>query len=204
MKRYISDCHFSHKNIIAYDNRPFSTVEEMNRGMIALWNETVQKSDEVYVIGDFCWSQNYDDWVDLLLKLNGHIFIIKGNHDRSEILKRLVKNGFIDGWSQQEIIKDGNTKVIMNHSPMPFFINEHQSNWVHLYGHVHISFDWMMTLNFQRQISELYQTKIRMYNVGCMIPYMHYIPRTLEEIEKGFENMDLNQQNFSQNHAWSK
>ena len=202
--RYIADCHFGHRNIISYDNRPFKTVADMDNIMVLAWNSVVQKEDITYVVGDFCWSQTYEDWVELLMRLHGQVFIVKGNHDRSQILKELDKKGHIAGWSQQEIVKDGGKRVILNHSPMPFFINEHQSNWVHLYGHVHISYDWNMMLNMQRQIEELYQKKIRMYNVGCMIPYIKYVPRTLDEIESGFDKMDLLQLKFSENHSWTK
>ena len=83
--RYISDAHFSHKNIISYDNRPFSSTDEMNRAMVALWNEIVADGDLTYVLGDFCWSQTYEDWVEILRQLKGQIFVIKGNHDRTEI-----------------------------------------------------------------------------------------------------------------------
>lgn len=188
--RYIADLHFGHKNIISYDNRPFSSVEEMNEVMIELWNETVKKCDLTYVIGDFCWSQTYEDWEEIINRLHGQIFIIKGNHDRSDILKKLHKNGFIAGWSHQEIVNDDKNKVVLNHSPMPFFINQHRDGWAHLYGHVHISFDWNMVLNMQRQISELYQKEIRMYNAGAMMPYVNYVPRTLAEIEAGFKKCD--------------
>ena len=32
-----------------------------------------------------------------------------------------------------------------------------------------------------------YSGKLRAYNVGCMMPYMNYTPRTLEEILVGVE-----------------
>ena len=41
--RFISDLHFSHKNIIRYDDRPFNDTDEMDRAMVELWNETVGK-----------------------------------------------------------------------------------------------------------------------------------------------------------------
>lgn len=55
MNFYIADMHFGHKNVIRYDNRPFDSIEEMDKAMITLWNETVGDNDVVYILGDFSW-----------------------------------------------------------------------------------------------------------------------------------------------------
>ena len=34
MNFYISDLHFGHYNVLKYDNRPFSSIEEMDKKMI--------------------------------------------------------------------------------------------------------------------------------------------------------------------------
>lgn len=34
MNLYISDLHFGHENIIAFDNRPFQNAQEMNEALI--------------------------------------------------------------------------------------------------------------------------------------------------------------------------
>ncbi len=39
-----------------------------------------------------------------------------------------------------------------------------------------------MMQRVQYEMRELYGKPSRMYNVGCMLPYMDYTPRTLEEI----------------------
>ena len=52
---YISDLHFGHKNILHYDNRPFSTVKEMEDALIENWTMHVESCDTVYILGDFCW-----------------------------------------------------------------------------------------------------------------------------------------------------
>ena len=54
-----------------------------------------------------------------------------------------------------------------------------------LYGHVHNSFEWNMMENVKKQMTELYDKKCEMYNVGAMMSYINYQPRTLEEIVKG-------------------
>lgn len=194
--RYISDLHFGHKNILRYDNRPWQDTATMEREMIELWNKTVSYDDDVYILGDVVWSNKYEEWVRILSQLNGKKFIVKGNHDKTEILNKLLHEeifaedlppkNLIEGWSHQEIVQDPGTKgvryVVLNHSPMPFFVNMHHDNTYHLYGHVHISWDAQCIKHIRKQIEDLYLHESRMYNVGCMIRGMDYAPRTLDEI----------------------
>ena len=39
-----------------FDNRPFSTIEEMNLEIVKRWNRAVSEQDHVYVLGDFIWN----------------------------------------------------------------------------------------------------------------------------------------------------
>ena len=65
IKYYISDLHFSHKRVIEYDNRSFSSVEDMNNALINNWNKVVSKNDTVYVLGDFIWCKE-QEWPCIL------------------------------------------------------------------------------------------------------------------------------------------
>jgi calcineurin-like phosphoesterase family protein len=78
--RYIADLHFDHTEIIAYDNRPFDTVEEMNETLIRNWNSVVGPEDLTYILGDFC-AEGADRWRQHLTRLNGRKRLILGNHD---------------------------------------------------------------------------------------------------------------------------
>ena len=77
MNFYIADMHFGHKNVIRYDNRPFDSIEEMDKAMITLWNETVGDSDVVYILGDFSWYKE-EKTAFILGCLKGHKVLIKG------------------------------------------------------------------------------------------------------------------------------
>lgn len=52
---FTSDLHFGHRNVIRFDNRPFSSVEEMDAALIERWNQKVSNEDAVYVLGDLSW-----------------------------------------------------------------------------------------------------------------------------------------------------
>jgi len=57
MNRWIiADTHFGHKNVIKYCNRPYSSVEEMDKILITNWNKEVAPDDIVYHLGDFALS----------------------------------------------------------------------------------------------------------------------------------------------------
>jgi calcineurin-like phosphoesterase family protein len=67
-----ADLHLNHCNIIKYCNRPFKTVEEMNKTLINNWNSKVTKEDVVFHLGDFC----FGPYKEFERKLNGKIVYI--------------------------------------------------------------------------------------------------------------------------------
>lgn len=174
---YIADWHYGHANMIAYDNRPFKTVEEMNEALVKRWNDAVHKGDTVYIIGDMFWCSPMAA-IPILQSLHGQKVLIKGNHDRvkdTRVQREFVK---IDEYME---IDDGDRKIVLCHYPIPCFKN-HFYGWYHLYGHVHSSYEWHMMEHDKLLINELYEKPCRMFNVGAMMPYMDYTPRTLDEI----------------------
>jgi len=95
MKYFISDLHFDHKNILKYNaefRSQWNTIEEMNEGLIKLWNETVSPQDEVYFLGDLTFKMKAQNYINILSRLNGKVHWIFGNHDnRSEKLLNELK-----------------------------------------------------------------------------------------------------------------
>lgn len=186
-KFYISDTHFGHENIVRYDAangaRCFSSIQEHDELIINNWNRVVTKQDEVYILGDFSWLYARET-EEIIKRLNGAKFLIKGNHDR------WVKDGackrLFQGIYDYKMIQDEDKNVVLSHYPILFYQNQHR-NSIHLYGHVHCTVEEDL---FQQVVSNIKkQTDIPMncYNVGCMMSYMDYTPRTLEEIIKASE-----------------
>ena len=51
-----------------------------------------------------------------------------------------------------------------------------------------------MIQNYRRQLKDLYDRDFNMLNVGAMMPYIQYVPRTFEEIATmgtGIEELNL-------------
>lgn len=175
---YIADWHYNHANILAYDNRPFKSVEEMNQELVARWNMMVSQSDTVYILGDMFWcSENAA--LPILDSLKGKKILIKGNHDRCKDPSFKLRFEHIADYLE---IMDGDKHVVLCHYPIPCFKN-HFHGWYHLYGHVHNSFEWNMMEHDKMLMRELYEHPCNMFNVGAMMPWMDYTPRTLAEIE---------------------
>ena len=90
---YISDWHYGHANVIAFDNRPFKSLLEMDEALVDRWNAVVSPGDIVYVLGDMFWCKAQDA-IPILRSLKGQKFLIKGNHDRcndNKFLREFVK-----------------------------------------------------------------------------------------------------------------
>ena len=174
---YIADTHFGHANVMKYDNRPWFTVSDMDRAIIKNWNSVVTNEDTVYILGDISWYKA-EKTIEILDKLNGQKVLVKGNHDK--LNDNRLRARFLQIADYLEI-KDNGRDVVLCHYPIPCFKN-HFYGWYHLYGHVHNSFESRMIEHFEREMTELYVKQCNMCNVGCMMPWMGYTPRTLDEI----------------------
>jgi len=179
---FIADLHLGHKNILSYDNRPFKTIEEHDNTIINNWNKTVTPDDDIYILGDISW-HNIDDTIKIFQSLHGKKHLIIGNHDKSQLKNKSIRDLFVEIKDYKEIILPDNKIIVLSHYPIPCF-NKHYYGSYHLYRHVHNSFEENMMQHIRFEMEELYTTPCNMYNVGAMISYMNYIPRTLEEIIK--------------------
>lgn len=181
-KYYIADMHFGHKNILSFDHRPWFDISSMQDDMIKLWNDKIHRFDEVYILGDFCWG-TADEWRNILPKLQGKKFLIKGNHDLKQVPSD-IQNMFVEISTYKEV-RDGKFHVIMSHYPAIAYKHDTDPSCVMLYGHVHktVEFEALKrAVESYKEFSEknMFQYQGRLYNCWC--GFYDYAPATLEEI----------------------
>lgn len=136
---FTSDTHANHFNIIASCKRPFKDEKEMNETLINNWNSVVDEDSLVFHLGDFAWG-GYNKWKDFRDKLNGHIVLIKGNHDEKNLTTTGEKELF-DFVTYQMKIKIENRAVYLNHYPFLCYAGiyrEPQDQVWALHGHIHL------------------------------------------------------------------
>ena len=180
MVLFTGDNHLGHENSIPLCDRPFSTIEQMNSELICSWNERVTGNDTVYILGDMFFRCNYAE--DILKQLHGKKNLIVGNHDKKLLKSPEVRALFMEIAHYVEIDCESK-QLVLSHYPIVSF-NGHFYNGIHLYGHVHNSFEWEYVERCKQIMIKELGKPCRMFNVGAMMKYMNYTPRTLNEILK--------------------
>ena len=193
MNYYISDIHFFSKNQTAeglnFDNRPFKNVDEMHEVILNNWNSRVTNGDTVYILGDISNRGKNEDLIALVAKLKGKKVLIIGNHEdiRDYRYKQLF-HAIYDYLEITDYVDKQPYKLVLCHYPILMWNGQHNGT-ILLYGHLHDSIE---EAYFKKCLSEMnggefairrpHEKEIVAINVGCMMPYMDYTPRTLEEI----------------------
>ena len=168
MNYYIADTHFGHDNIRRLSNRPFNTIEEMDKTIIDNWNRRVTDNDDVYILGDFSYKS--EDPILYLRQLRGRKHLIVGNHD-GKLLKNPACKDYLVEIADMKMVNDNGTQIVCCHYPLVEW-NGYYRNVLHFYGHIHNNFD-----NETNQ----YISKVKnAYNVG--IDIIGFMPGTLKEI----------------------
>ena len=138
---FTADTHFDDPYSLQYFNRPFQSVDEMNRVMVEKWNSVVTENDMVYHLGDFTLDDitHFTKWVN---QLNGNLKILPGSHDQPwlkdfeahekvQVIAPLISLEF------PELTVGASAQVIvLCHYSMQVWDRSNQGAW-HLFGHSH-------------------------------------------------------------------
>lgn len=149
---FTSDTHYSHRNIIEYCNRPFSSTYEMDEELIKRYNEVVGPNDVVWHLGDF--SMRFDPMLEVVPRLNGTKILVAGNHDtchpnfKFNRFKRPVDDYLKAGWDAV-FIEDVRTEIVLpDGRSVPLILSHYprvtDKGFV-FHGHVHT--DWKIKGN---------------------------------------------------------
>ena len=167
---FTSDLHFGHENIIKFCNRPYDSVEAMNKALIKNWNVTVQYDDEIYIIGDFTGENKQAK--SYLPVLNGRKYMIAGNHDKFlHDSNDLNLNAYFEWVKEYAVINCKGFKWVLFHYPIAEWAGFYRGS-IHLHGHVH-----------NRPTSSSWNPSIvRAFNVG--VDVNDYKPVSIDDLIK--------------------
>ncbi|MDR3230392.1 MAG: metallophosphoesterase family protein [Synergistaceae bacterium] len=171
MRYFISDLHFYDSGIMAYAERPYGTIEEMNDDLIARFTNKTRDASEVWILGDIFGGRQpdspYASCRELMraLGITSRPFrLILGNHDHltpaeyEEIGFRSVKG--------QEFIDMDGMRVMLTHDPCMV----QARNTLAICGHIHTLF------------SENWQPARNTYTVNVAVEVRNYEPTSEREI----------------------
>ena len=163
---FTADLHLGHANAIKFTSRPFHSVEEMDRNLIANINSRVMVEDELWILGDFSFKITREQAMEWRKKIRcRHIHLVTGNHD-----KKYEEQDVFESVQDYKELKTSKGKVILFHYPIVDW-NCKYHGALHLHGHIHSTGEYN---------GKNVKAGIRLYDVG--VDANHYYPVKLEEI----------------------
>lgn len=132
---FTADTHFGHKAMVERF-RPrlgASSVGEHDEMLIDRWNSTVGQRDTVFHLGDLSF-HNRAGTTEILSRLNGQIFFIKGNHDKASRGGSIVER--FEWVGDYKTLRIGEQYIVMFHFPIDSWHMVGRGSW-HLHGHCH-------------------------------------------------------------------
>lgn len=191
---FIADIHAGCVNY--HDERTLETDKIIK----SKWNRKTTNGDTVYILGDIGkegGNKEIEYLCEFYSTLKGKKILIQGNHEKLKDIR--LRQLFTEIVPYKEIVDNSNgksQKLILSHYPILMWNQQHKGS-IHLYGHVHMSDEWVIYNEALNELNDYFACKTLKgkndcpkayaYNVGCMLPYMDYEPRTLDEIMKGSE-----------------
>lgn len=146
-----------------------TAIEKHDEWLIDLWNKTVKKQDNIYILGDFCLG-NRERTEQILKRLNGKKYLIRGNHDKSckglenyfEWVGDIKEVKFTH--NQYKYIDPNETFALeMCHFPMLSW-NRRPHGTCHIHGHCHNSISDYNTFSGELRVDVGFDGNLGNYN----------------------------------------
>ena len=138
-----ADEHYFHRKIMGYQNRPFSSLDEMNNSLVERHNDAVGDQDVVIHIGDFSFGRG-EDFSRIAERLRGTHFFMDGSHDRAMREYFTQNHQWREGEGRFFLLPKlfeftfGKTKVVLCHYAMEsWWASHYPESSVHFHGHSH-------------------------------------------------------------------
>jgi calcineurin-like phosphoesterase family protein len=126
---FTSDTHFGDHRVLNLYPRPFDTVAEMDKGLVARWNDVVRDEDDIWHLGDF--ARTAAKAAELFGQLHGRKHLIRGNNDAGPV----TQLGWASVGHYAEVDVEG-TSLVLCHYPFRSWNGMHRGA-VNLHGHSH-------------------------------------------------------------------
>jgi len=107
----------------------------MNKQLIKNWNSVIKYNDDVYILGDIFYRESVVDANEILSKLKGRKYLIKGNHD-TFIEKKGIDTSVFEWIKNYHVLKYDKRKFVLFHFPIYSWQSSRKGS-IHLYGYVH-------------------------------------------------------------------
>lgn len=167
---WVADYHFGHKGkdaehgILAYTDRPYTTIEEHDEALIENTNAVVHPGDLLIIVGDISFSHNkelvYKKYIN---RLNGTKIIVKGNHD---YWIGKGKGRYI----YHKKIRD--TYTVSSHYAMRVWNRSHRGS-VNLHGHSHGTLEpWRNQLDVGIDNAQKLLKELRPFNLDEILHFI--------------------------------
>lgn len=136
---FTADTHFGHEWIVGFNNRPYSSIKDMDQGLIDNWNEVVPRDGLTFVLGDIGFTSE-ERIVEIFNQLQGHKILIRGNHDKN--YKEQTLQAIFSEIHELLYIRVTDERaekfnyMVLCHYPMLDWVSSFRGAW-QLFGHVH-------------------------------------------------------------------
>ncbi len=145
MRFFTADLHLGHEKILDKDfsARPFATIKDHDDHIIDRINAHVEPKDELFILGDFCWTGTYRKPGHFRNRIKCRsVHLIWGNHDQASVANQfsttqdvlIVKLGTDTSKLPEQPSRP--IEAFLSHYAHAFWPSSHHG-MLHLYGHCH-------------------------------------------------------------------